>query len=126
MNIDQRLHHAARELRAVDVAIPPLRDSATTRQPLRMPTLVAAVAVVATLAAASIGLVRASGTSPEQLAEADPVRVTTSAVNSPDAAVELVDDVLDPREEIAIIERLSASSSIDRSDLPRPVRRGVI
>lgn len=125
MNVDQRLHHAARELRAIDVSVPPLRPSTATQHRPRMPTVVAGFVLVAMLAAASLGLVRASGqSSSEQVADVDPVGVTVSATSSPGAT--LADDVLDPREEIAIIERLGAASSNDRGDLRRPVRRGVI
>lgn len=122
MSVDRRLHHAARELRAVDVPIPPLGMPSSHHRP-RVTTLVGGLALLIILTGASIGLLRA-GTSTSQEPTAA-VASTAPSVFSEDRVV-VVDVVMNPREEIAIIERLGAESSGARDRSSRPTRRGVI
>lgn len=107
MNVDRRLHRAARELRGIDVTVPPIAPPA--RRGTRA-LLAVAASVLVFAGAASVVVPMALPGGPEP-ASGDAVEGTPT---------------LHPLDEIALIEGLTVESE-PRVDLPvRPAPPGVV
>lgn len=133
MSVDRRLHTAARELRELDIAVPPRVPRRSLRSAAAMPVVVLLAAAVAI--GASVGLGR--GPAPDVVeSAATPDGAATVAGGAPSASTRLDAASFDISDELAIIARIrldalgqgtdtgstgtatsgSGSSGVERSD----------
>ena len=114
MNIDQRLHRAAHDLRELEIDVPPLPDDTSSHGGATLRRLGAPVATAMLLAVAAIGAIAELGPADRtggQAAIED--AVTTEATSDSDAHRERP---LSAREEVALIAALNRPPALDAPD----------
>lgn len=121
MNLDRRLHHAARELRELDIPIPPLSESPPSHHSRPMALMACIVVLIAGSVAGAATVLSQEPTVEVAITVEQPTVGNHRRV----AAASRVDAVIvHPLEELAMIDQLGAATV----DAPahRPIHPGVI